>query len=315
MRKAKILKQSVATRFEGTDLNLALCNPDNLIANLGVNAEELLLEAIQSIFNLAKVTNPITLMLQSPAAVITAGKIEAEIRIEYGVPKIESTYIATFNEESLEKVELYNEISTAQKYKQTDTSTSQLSLKKSTSFSFFGSTANTSTNMTTSSMTPPPINVLLVDDNPTALLLTKRLLTATYADTYKNINESLKNEFPPIMNIKTVQSGREAIKECLSKTPYAFIIMDYQMPNMNGLEAAEKIIGPKEQPTVIPPPIVLLTASLTEETYQQADKIGITKCVNKPMKQNEAKMLLNIYVFKQLSVDEAEAHCGRAELK
>lgn len=91
--------------------------------------------------------------------------------------------------------------------------------------------------------------------------------------------ESLKRVVPTL-RIDVTENGREAV-EALSEEDYDLILMDVQMPEMNGYEATKKIrnefTGRKK---VIP--IIALTASATREEIQLGFEAGISAHLSKP---------------------------------
>src|SRR5262249_41011052 len=75
------------------------------------------------------------------------------------------------------------------------------------------------------SMSPEPrTNILMVDDQPKNLIALEAILGG--------LDE----------NLIRAQSGQEAL-ECLLKSDFAVILLDIQMPHMNGYETAEMIRG------------------------------------------------------------------------
>lgn len=87
--------------------------------------------------------------------------------------------------------------------------------------------------------------ILIIDDKPENLFSLKTVLTL--------------HSFP----VDTAQSGEEALKKVL-KNPYALIILDVQMPGMDGFEVAEAISGYSKSRDV---PIIFLSAASTEKKF------------------------------------------------
>src|SRR5690349_12157558 len=85
---------------------------------------------------------------------------------------------------------------------------------------------------------PDGVNILLVDDHPENLLALETVLS--------DLGQ----------NLVKVQSGREALKKVLNED-YAVILMDVQMPEMNGFETAMLI---RERQRSQHTPILFLTA-------------------------------------------------------
>lgn len=70
-------------------------------------------------------------------------------------------------------------------------------------------------------------------------------------------------------------SGSEAI-EVVPKHDPDVIVMDYKMPDMNGLTAAERIRSDRPEQ-----PIILYTAFLDDALERQAKEAGVALCVGK----------------------------------
>ena len=81
-----------------------------------------------------------------------------------------------------------------------------------------------------------------------------------------------------------VSSGEEAIRELVaadSADPYQLVLMDWQMPNMDGLQASAIIRRDGRLHHV--PRIVMVTAFGREELASQAQQVGIEACLLKPV--------------------------------
>ena len=120
------------------------------------------------------------------------------------------------------------------------------------------------------------LNVLVVDDNATARIVTGE--------------ELLFLGLVP----KVVESGAEALAELGSAAEnglfYPIVLLDWRMPEMDGLEVARRIVGkhlatPEEQlPFPGPfPKIVMMTAFGQDEVLQEAKRIGVDAFLIKPM--------------------------------
>lgn len=96
-------------------------------------------------------------------------------------------------------------------------------------------------------------NVLVVDDNKNNLLIVQDILS------FKNIN------------CDTVRSGREAITRLTINPSYDAVFMDYQMPEMDGLDTI-RIIRNSLNLTYQQLPIILLYSSVDDEIVNKACK-------------------------------------------
>ena len=96
-------------------------------------------------------------------------------------------------------------------------------------------------------------------------------------------------------------NGIEAL-ELLSRVPYAAILMDVQMPEMDGYEATEEIRkreGPGHRT-----PIIAMTANAMQADRQQALEVGMDDYVPKPVKPEELEAVLRSWVERGVGVSE-----------
>lgn len=123
-----------------------------------------------------------------------------------------------------------------------------------------------------SSIKPVLNSVLVVDDVPTNLLVTKRLL----------------GKFN--LNVDLAQSGAEAIDRCSDKR-YDLILMDCQMPRMDGYEASSRI-HKMYQASGREPVIVALTAHAMDEHRRESIERGMREHLSKPLRSHELRECL-----------------------
>ena len=107
--------------------------------------------------------------------------------------------------------------------------------------------------------------ILVVDDSALTRAVFKKMLDEFY-------------------EVIEASSGKEALK-ILKKENIILIILDYNMPEMNGLELAEKI---REIDKKIP--IILDSVHFSKDIKERADKIGINDYL---FKDFEKKDLIN----------------------
>lgn len=79
--------------------------------------------------------------------------------------------------------------------------------------------------------------------------------------------------------VETACNGRDAL-ELLEKQYFDGVLMDCQMPVMNGFEATEEI---RKQPKYVDLPIIALTASVLKSDREQVFAVGMNDFVHKPI--------------------------------
>ncbi|KTD25816.1 two-component system sensor histidine kinase LetS [Legionella maceachernii] len=110
--------------------------------------------------------------------------------------------------------------------------------------------------------------LLIAEDNPVNRMLLNSLLSEH-------------------TNIETVDNGEEAVKACQSKR-YNVILLDLQMPKLNGLDAARMIR--QESMLNKQTPIVVISANSPDLNKERLQKSGVDLCLQKPI---DEKQLLN----------------------
>jgi two-component system sensor histidine kinase/response regulator len=91
--------------------------------------------------------------------------------------------------------------------------------------------------------------------------------------------------------IHKVANGEEALDMCRNFS-YDLILMDLQMPIMDGFEATQAILL-EENYRKYNAPIIALTANVQKETYDKCLEIGMKDFISKPVKFRELEKILN----------------------
>ncbi len=99
-----------------------------------------------------------------------------------------------------------------------------------------------------------------------------------------------------LKNVDCVASGREAL-EAVERKHYDLILMDLQMPDINGLEAAAKIRQMNGYASV---PILALTASCSDQVREQCRAIGMQAFLSKPIDANELWSAVSRYLGREI---------------
>ncbi len=80
--------------------------------------------------------------------------------------------------------------------------------------------------------------------------------------------------------VARARSGQEAVDKAREFSP-DLVLMDIKMNDMDGLEASRRILAEK------PAPIVILTAFSQKDLIEQADAIGVSGYLVKPVSEND----------------------------
>lgn len=83
-----------------------------------------------------------------------------------------------------------------------------------------------------------------------------------------------------------VANGQEAVR-ALQTAPYDLVLMDIQMPEMDGYEATRAIRNPDTGILTSNIPIIALTANALEGDRQRCLDAGMNHYVSKPIKRDE----------------------------
>jgi len=121
------------------------------------------------------------------------------------------------------------------------------------------------------------VRILLVEDNPVNQKLATLMLTkAGY-------------------HVEVAENGKEAVeKYTVNPSEFDLILMDVQMPEMDGLEAT-RTIRDKEFDTI---PIVAMTAHAMKGDQKKCIKAWMNDYISKPIKRKVVFEVLEKWVFK-----------------
>ena len=108
-----------------------------------------------------------------------------------------------------------------------------------------------------------PLRILVVDDN--------------------EINQVVACKFLQKLGcqVEVARNGREAV-DSIARATYDAVLMDCEMPDMNGYEATQEIRR-QEQDTTRHLPIIALTGHASSEDEQKCRQAGMDDVVTKPM--------------------------------
>ncbi len=101
-----------------------------------------------------------------------------------------------------------------------------------------------------------------------------------------------------------VENGKEAL-EHRKKNKYDIILMDIQMPIMDGVEATHKILDYEAQNDLIHIPIVALTANNLKGDKERLLGEGMDEFLSKPIELDKIKNMLKEYFPEKISAPES----------
>jgi PAS domain S-box-containing protein len=119
--------------------------------------------------------------------------------------------------------------------------------------------------------------ILLVDDEPMSLFVSQFLFEESG------------------LVVDTAEDGLQAIQKAL-ETSYALILMDMQMPNLNGLDATQQI---RELPGYRETPILAMTANAFAEDKARCFEAGMNDFIVKPIAQENIFSILLAWLEKK----------------
>lgn len=129
-----------------------------------------------------------------------------------------------------------------------------------------------------------PLHVLVVEDNLLNQMVMRKILSAA-----SNISFAVVN------------NGNEAI-DALKKDVYDMVLMDLQMPVMDGYEATEIIRSGELGVTIGKIPIIAVTADAMQETRQKVLDIGMNDYMTKPVNKEALFEKINLHTKTQLKI-------------
>jgi len=119
------------------------------------------------------------------------------------------------------------------------------------------------------------MKLLVAEDNKLNQILIKKILTS--------LN----------MSVTMAENGQEVIN-FLEKDDFDLILMDIQMPVMDGYEATKHIrTSFEDKPNKKNIPIIALSAAVTEAERNKAKHIGMNEFIPKPLKEEEIILAIN----------------------
>jgi CheY-like chemotaxis protein len=126
--------------------------------------------------------------------------------------------------------------------------------------------------------TGPPPRVLAVDDNKTNRILAMKI--------FQNAG----------CEIDLAKNGKEAVSKFSSGRNYNIILMDIEMPGMNGFEAVRKIREIEKNTPGNPVKIIALTEHSLDVKKEECLENGFDDIVTKPVRKKDINTILSRYL-------------------
>lgn len=117
-------------------------------------------------------------------------------------------------------------------------------------------------------------HVLLVEDNPVNQLVAKKML------------EKLGLSF------EVANNGQEAVDRLRAEHHFNLVLMDCQMPVMDGYAATGEIRSREKTDALVHLPVIAMTANAMDGDREKCIESGMDDYVSKPVKQTELKQVL-----------------------
>lgn len=125
-------------------------------------------------------------------------------------------------------------------------------------------------------MSPDTVNILLAEDNKANQFISKAMI--------ETLGVRVEIAEDGLQALELVQSGR-----------FALVLMDCQMPRMDGLEATRRIRALPDA-ALAGIPIVALTADAQRQTRDECKAVGMNDFLTKPFTFEDLKRVVDAWV-------------------
>jgi CheY-like chemotaxis protein len=122
------------------------------------------------------------------------------------------------------------------------------------------------------------------------------------------VNQEVTREYLKTLGCRTdvVATGLEALA-ALDRTSYDLVLMDCQMPEMDGLEATAMMRLREQQQNQKPrTPVIAITANAFEGERQRCLEAGMDDYISKPFNRDELQVILQRWFNRQRSSDDTD---------
>ncbi|NCD32439.1 MAG: response regulator [Spartobacteria bacterium] len=131
------------------------------------------------------------------------------------------------------------------------------------------------------------LNILVAEDNAVISIILKKLLTS-FGCRFEIVSDGLK--------------ALETYRDCFGTAPFDVILMDLEMPVMDGMTAAQEIrefesdlLATSGAETFHPIPIIALTAHVDDAIISQCHSCGMNGHLRKPVEKDDLRAVIRQY--------------------
>jgi|GEM_PF-1848500 len=135
------------------------------------------------------------------------------------------------------------------------------------------------------------------------LLYKRHILLAEDNRVNSEITTEMLHQFGCEVTAKV--NGREAVEAARSH-PFDLILMDCQMPEMDGFEAARHIVALKQTGQIAPVPIIALTANAMKGDRERCFENGMDDYISKPMRKSTLEAILLKWLHEKIEQNDEE---------
>ncbi|WP_232312650.1 response regulator [Enterovibrio coralii] len=132
--------------------------------------------------------------------------------------------------------------------------------------------------------TESPIEILIVEDNPANQLVARTILELSG------------------FKVTTASNGKEAL-DLVQQKQFALVLMDLQMPEMDGFEACKEIRELNDQSNALP--ILAMTANVSQQDRDRCKRVGMDDFIAKPVNRRTMLDMIDNWMGKKHEVFDA----------
>lgn len=133
-------------------------------------------------------------------------------------------------------------------------------------------------------------NTVKVEEEKPAIIKDKKILVV---DDSNLIRTLIQKMFDDEFEVLTAQDGREALEKIQAEPNLYGVLLDLNMPNVNGFQVLEYF---KQNNLFAKIPVAIITGDDTKETVEKAFTYTIVDVLNKPFNERDVKRVLTAMI-------------------